>query len=155
VRNESQRGEDVTRQVVDVDARLNNLRTTEGRLIEILGTRTGKLADVLQLEEQIDRTRGEIETAEAEQKSLARRIAFATVHLEVDELFKASLRVDHAPVFTRLRNAVVEGIEILGSGVLSVLLWLLAAGPSLLVLAAVLFWPARVVWKRTRSLRQD
>ena len=153
VRNESQRGEDVTQQVVDVDARLNNLRTTEARLIEILRTRTGKLADVLQVEEQIDRTRGEIETAEAEQKSLARRIAFATVHLEVNELFKASLRVDHAPVLTRLRNAVVAGIDTLGGGVLSVLLWLLSAGPSLLVLAAVLFWPVRVLWKRTRSLR--
>jgi hypothetical protein len=128
------------------------LRTTEARLIEILPTRTGKLGDVLQVEEQIDRTRGEIETAEAEEKSLAKRIAFATVHIEVNEIFKASLRVDHGPVLTRLRNAAVAGIEMPGSGLLNLSLWLLSAGPSLLVVAAVLFWPARVPWKRTRSL---
>ncbi len=50
---ESQHGDDVTRESVDLQARLTNLRETEQRLIAILRDRTGKLADVLAVEQQI------------------------------------------------------------------------------------------------------
>lgn len=54
VDSESQRAADVTMQVVDTDARLANLHETEQRLNAILRERTGRLADVLAVEEQID-----------------------------------------------------------------------------------------------------
>lgn len=58
---------------------LANGKHTEQRLTEILRTRTGKLQDVLKVELEIDRVRGEIEQMEAEKKELGKRVAFATL----------------------------------------------------------------------------
>ena len=61
VLEESQGGDDVTEQVVDVEARLSNARNTEKRLVDLLQKRTGDLADVLAAEREIARVREEIE----------------------------------------------------------------------------------------------
>lgn len=79
VEDESQGGEEVTQEYVDLEARLANGKHTEQRLTEILRTRTCKLQDVLKVELEIDRVRGEIEQMEAEKKELGKRVAFATL----------------------------------------------------------------------------
>jgi hypothetical protein len=150
VDSESQRGEEVTQRVTDVQARLSNLRTAEARLTDILRQRTGKLADVLAVEEQIDSVRGQIETTEAEQKSLAKQIAFATVQLRVSEEYKKSLTSGHISTGTRLHNAIVEGFQTLADAVIGLLLFFLSYGPVLLFIAALLFFPTRAVWKCRR-----
>ena len=61
VERESQSGEEVTRQHEDLVARLKNCRDTEQRLRQILQQRTGNLSDVLEVEEEIGRVRGEID----------------------------------------------------------------------------------------------
>src|SRR5664279_4518782 len=53
VESESQSGQDVTSQYVDLQARLSNARNTEQRLIDLLKQRTGKLADVLEVETEL------------------------------------------------------------------------------------------------------
>ncbi len=47
VESESQSGQDVTSQYVDLEARLTNARNTEQRLTDLLRNRTGKLSDIL------------------------------------------------------------------------------------------------------------
>ncbi len=61
VESESQSGQDVTSQYIDLQARLGNARNTEQRLTDLLRQRTGKLSDVLEVEQEVDRVRGEIE----------------------------------------------------------------------------------------------
>jgi DNA repair exonuclease SbcCD ATPase subunit len=75
--SESQSGEEVTQQCVELDARLTNANNTEQRLTDLLRQRTGKLADALAVEKQIDQIREKIERMEAENKSLGKRIDFA------------------------------------------------------------------------------
>jgi Domain of unknown function (DUF4349)/Putative zinc-finger len=76
---ESQGGDDVTEQVVDLEARLSNARSTEKRLSDLLQKRTGNLADVLAAEREIARVRGEIERFDTERKNIARRVTYATL----------------------------------------------------------------------------
>ncbi len=54
VESESQSGQDVTSQYVDLQARLGNARNTEQRLTDLLRQRTGKLSDVLEVEQEVD-----------------------------------------------------------------------------------------------------
>jgi hypothetical protein len=82
VETESQNGEEVTQQHADLVARLKNSRETELRLQAILLQRTGKISDVLEVEQEIARVRGEIEQMEAEQKNLEHRVDFATIDLK-------------------------------------------------------------------------
>ena len=81
VDTEAQTGEEVTAQYVDLQARLANSKNTEQRLTDVLRQRTGKLSDVLEVETEIARVRGEIESMEAERKTMATQVAFATLNL--------------------------------------------------------------------------
>jgi len=150
VENESQGGEEVTQQYVDLQARLANGKHTEQRLTEILRTRTGKLQDVLKVELEIDRVRGEIEQMQAEQKELTKRVAFATLNTTIQEEYFARLQSTPPSTGSRFRNAAVDGYNTVIEGLIDVALFLLSAGPSLLLWAAILFFPARWAWKKLR-----
>jgi hypothetical protein len=150
VESESQGGQDVTSQYVDLQARLSNARNTEQRLTDLLRNRTGKLSDVLEVEQELDRVRGEIEQMEAERKNMATQVSFATLNATITEDYKAELQVVPPSTSTRLSNAAVEGYRCMVDGVVSLALFLLSNGPTLLLWGAVLFMPARSVWKKVR-----
>jgi hypothetical protein len=151
VEQEQQGGEEVTAQVVDLDARLKNARETETRLQDILKTRTGKVTDVLEVENQIAETRQSIEQMEGEQKQLRDRITFSAITLDLHEEYQASLETNDPSAGRRIRNAVVDGFRAAAEGSLALLVFLLNAGPSLLLAAIILFWPIRTAWRRLRN----
>jgi anti-sigma factor RsiW len=150
VESESQSGQDVTSQYVDLQARLSNARNTEQRLTDLLRNRTGKLSDVLEVEQELDRVRGEIEQMEAERKNMSNQVSYATLNATIAEDYKAQLQVVPPSTSTRLSNAAVEGYRSMVDGVVSLALFLLSNGPSLLLWGAALFMPARLVWKKVR-----
>lgn len=145
---ESQTGDDVTAQSVDLDARLANARNTETRLNEVLQRRTGDVADVLAAEREVARVRGEIEQMEAQRRMLTQRVTYATVDVTVREERKAALDLGPLPVGTQLRNAAVDGLRAASSSVVNAALFAARVAPVLLLWMLVLAWPARVVWRR-------
>ena len=152
VENESQSGEEVTEQHADLVARLKNSRDTEDRLRAILEQRTGKITDVLQVEREIARVRGDIERMEAEQKALEHRVDFATVELQLTEEFKAEINPPAPSVSTRIHNALVAGYQNATETVLGILLFFAENGPVLLIWLAILAFPVMLVWRRYRRL---
>jgi len=110
VEAESQGGEEVTSQYIDIDARLTNARNTEQRLTDLLRQRTVKLADVLAGELELGRVRGEIERMEAEKKSLINRVDFATLNATIREDYQALVPVGPFSMLARFRNTAVEAI---------------------------------------------
>jgi hypothetical protein len=151
VENESQSGEEVTQQHTDLVARLKNSRETEERLRAILDERTGKVTEVLQVEQEIARVRGDIERMEAEQKALEHRVDFATVELQLTEEYKAQLNPPAPSVSTRIHNAFVAGYRDASETLLGILLFFAEAGPALLIWLAILALPAILVWRRYRK----
>jgi hypothetical protein len=150
VENESQNGEEVTQQQADLVARLKNSRETEQRLQAILTQRTGKISDVLEVEQEIARVRGEIEQMEAEQKNLEHRVDYATVDLKLSEEYKAKLESSAPAISTLIHNAAVSGYRNLADTLLSIVLFFAEYGPVLLFWAIFLFIPAWFVWRRWR-----
>jgi hypothetical protein len=150
VRSESQSGEDVTQRSTDLDARLANLHVTEQRLQQLLRDRTGKLSDVLEVEEAVDRTRGEIETAEAERKLLSSQIAFSSLQLTVSEEYKAPVEGADGSAMNRLRNASVDGYHNAIDVMVNILVVMLSIGPALLIISVIAL-PA-VLWYRRKRL---
>ena len=150
VEQEMQGGEEVTKQYTDLVARLKNSRATEQRLLDVLRNNTGKVKDVLEVENEISRVRGEIEEMEADQRTLQSRVDFGTVTLSVAEEYKASLHSAPFSTGARLHNAFVTGYHSVVENVIGLLAWLLESGPTLLLWAALLFFPVRWAWKRLR-----
>ena len=131
---EQQEAADVTRQVVDLDARLLNLRTAEERLRSLLERRTGSLADVLSAERELTRVRGEVEAMEAGRRLLGQQTAFATVNLEIREERTAALDMGGASAWKRLRNAAVDGGSMAARLSLGLVLLVVRFGPAVIVL---------------------
>jgi anti-sigma factor RsiW len=153
VENETQGGEEVTQQHADLVTRLKNSRETERRLQDVLRTRTGKVKDVLEVEQEIARVRGEIEQMESEQQTLEHRVDFAAIDLKLAEEYKAQLTTPAPSVAMQLRNAIVNGFRSAFESILSLVLFFAESGPTLLLWLAVLFIPGRFLWRRyQRSL---
>ncbi|HEY3220287.1 MAG TPA: DUF4349 domain-containing protein [Gemmatimonadales bacterium] len=77
--------QDVGEEYVDVNARMDNARRLERRLIDLLATRTGKLKDVLDVEQSLARVREEIERYEGRIRYLQAHTATSTLSITVHE----------------------------------------------------------------------
>jgi hypothetical protein len=150
VQGETQNGEEVTQQHADLVARLKNSAETEQRLQAILTERTGKVSDVLSVEQEIARVRGEIEQMEAEQKNLEHRVDFATIDLKLSEEYKAKLDSAAPSISTQLHNAAVNGYRNVADTLLSIVLFFAEYGPVLIFWLLVLSAPGWLVWRRWR-----
>lgn len=75
---EDTQAEDVTAQVVDLDARIANLRSSETALQQIM-TQATTISDVLKVQEELTSVRSEIESMSAQRDNLADRAAFGTL----------------------------------------------------------------------------
>jgi hypothetical protein len=140
VESESQTGEEVTAEYVDREARLNSARNTEQRLTELLRQHTGKLSDVLAVQLEIGHVRESIERMQAEQKSLLERVDFATVNVKIAEDYKAQLQVMPDSILVRFRNSAIAGYRSMLEGIVTVISFVLSAGPSGLFWSVIIFF---------------
>lgn len=84
VLRQSQSAQDVTQEHVDLTARLGNLQAEEKRLREFFAS-AKKVSEMLEIERELARVRGEIESIDAQKKYLERQAAMATVTFELVE----------------------------------------------------------------------
>ena len=133
VTQDQQNAQDVSDQLVDLEARLRNARATEQRLSDLLKNRTGKLTDVLEVEQEITRVRLEIERLDAEKTNTTRRVAYAAIDLTISEERKAGLDPGPLPLLTQVRIAAADGLQNVVDTVVGLTLFVLRAGPSLLL----------------------
>jgi Domain of unknown function (DUF4349)/Putative zinc-finger len=153
VEQEQQGGEEVTSQVMDLDARLKNARETETQLTDILRTRTGKISDVLEVEKEMARVRGEIEIMQAEQKRLSERVDFGSIDFNLSEEYEAQIGGGPWLAGHQIRNALVDGYHAAADGLVSVCVFLFTLVPSLLLWGLILFWPVRWAWRHWQKAR--
>jgi len=75
---------DVTQQHIDMSARLTNLRAEESRLRALLA-RAGKISELLAVERELSRVRGDIESMQAQLTYLEGQAAMATLTLALEQ----------------------------------------------------------------------
>jgi type IV pilus assembly protein PilA len=153
VTQESQKGEEITQQHADLIARLKNSHNTEVRLNDVLQHHGGATKDILEVERESARVRGEIEQMEAEQQTLEHRVNFATIDLKVAEEYKAQLSSPAPSVGMQLRNATVNGFRSASESLLGIVLFFAESGPTLVLWLAILFFPAWMLWRRYRRIQ--
>lgn len=76
--NEATQTQDVTGQVVDLTARITNLQATE-RALQAIMTKATKISDILDVQTQLTKVRGDIEQATAEKQHLQEQASFSTL----------------------------------------------------------------------------
>jgi len=137
VQSRSVSAENVTTQIVDSQARLRNLRSTESDLLRIM-SRAGKIEEVLAVENQVSATREQIEQLDGEVQALKHRVAMATVTVSLQDSVPAA-PVD-VGIGSQLRdswNAALHSMKGFTVALVGGILWGVAFGPYILGIALV------------------
>jgi hypothetical protein len=121
---------DVGEEYVDVAARVATAQQLERRLIDLLAARTGKLADVLQVENELARVRSEIERYEGRLRYLRERSAVSTLAITLHE--PTPVIADHPGV-----NPIAEATRQAWRNFVSVLATIIASLGVLIPLAVI------------------
>ena len=119
VESVSANAEDVGEEYVDLGARAANARRVEARLVEMLATRTGKLSDVLTVEQELARVRQEIERHDARLRWLERRAALSSFNITIHEPLALLDRPTNGPI--------TDAFAVAWRRLLDVIAWCIAA----------------------------
>lgn len=84
VLHESTTTQDVTEEYVDLESRLTNLKATEARYVELLDSAT-TIAEILDVEYELTRVRGEIEQLQGRINYLDQRTSFSRISVTLNE----------------------------------------------------------------------
>ena len=152
VEEESKSNEEVSAEYVDLQARLKVAQATERRLVELLGARTGRLEDVLDVERELARVRSEVESMQGQSALMLHRVSYATVQVELSEEYHQKLQ-SQSSMGTKLRNALLAGVQNLLDGVVALLIFVLNYGLSILFWLALFITPIWLIWRRMRARR--
>jgi hypothetical protein len=138
VRSRSTSAEDLTRQIVDTEARLTALRTLRDRLQGILATRPGRLSDLLEVERELARVQGELDSTVSTLAVMRQRVDMAELTIQYTMEPPALTGRTGEPIRDALSGFLWTSAQNVG-----VIITLLAAVLPWLVLIAVCVWIAR------------
>jgi anti-sigma factor RsiW len=150
VEEESKSNEEVSAEYVDLQARLKVAQATERRLVELLGARTGRLEDVLDVERELARVRAEVESMQGQSALMLHRVSYATVQVELSEEYHQKLQ-SQSSMGTKLRNALLAGVQNLLDAIVALLIFVLNYGLSILFWLALFMTPVWLIWRRLRA----
>lgn len=130
---------DVTEEYVDLEARLNNLKQQEERYLEILSM-AETVDEILNVEVQLERIRGEIEGLQGKMQYLEDSIDYATIQVNLFEPRTEKLEIG-------LGNALRRAVQAFFSGLRAVIIFLGYIIPAVIVFG-LLFLGGRSVYRR-------
>ena len=115
-------------------SRLRNLRKTETTLLEIM-TRSGDVADVLKVAQELSNVRNSIEQIDAQFKDLQKRVAYSVLTINLQQT--TTTTPAQPELQTQVQDTWTQATHSVGSftvGLMKLGLWLLAYSPYWLVL---------------------
>jgi len=103
---------DVSKQLFDQELAIKNLRTTLDRLTQLMATGGLQVPQILQIEQEMTRIRGQIDQLEGDQRFLKDRVAFATLDVTIVRREGAVVvRVAKAKAYPGVRAAMLTLID--------------------------------------------
>ncbi len=143
--------EDITEQYFDLEIRLRNQTRLEEQLLALLSRKGNDLGDLLNVERELARVRGEIDSLEGRRRYWDNQVAYSTVTITVEGP-RPALAADEGGIWSSLGTAVTDaGENLVGfvAGFIATIGWL---APLVFVLMAGL-WVLRRTWRFMRSRR--
>lgn len=144
VLHESANQTDVTQQHIDLTARLANLRAEEVRLRSFLNA-AKNVKEMLAVEQELSRVRGEIESMQSQLDYLDKQISYGTLTIELQ---KPAPVVRPTGTDWGFAQAITNGIRGAAGVVRSAITVLIALSP--VILLVVIVWLVALWWVRRR-----
>ncbi len=139
VEHESIDTQDVTEEFLDLEARLRTLRQAEERLIAML-KRSGKLADLLEIERELATRREQIEKSQGRLRYLKDRVSFSTIQVSLYEKGPAVVGPSGPyDILYHVRSAYRVLVSML-QGILTALIYIVVDGVVIWLPVLLLIW---------------
>jgi hypothetical protein len=142
--------EDVTARVVDLDARIANLRVSETALQQIM-TQATTIPDVLNVQEELTSVRGEIESMTAQRDHLADQAALGTLEVHFNVPTAQSALATGGWDLGREADRALAALVRVGQGLASLAVWVLIVIVPLLVPVLIAIWIGLLLRRRISS----
>lgn len=156
VEGESVEAQDVTKQYVDQEARLHNLRAEEQQYLGILRKAT-TVKDTLEVSDKLNEVRGAIEERQAEFEALSKQVDTVAINIMLRAEADAQVFGLHWRPLYQLKIAAREGLDGLGDYAASmttfafyvpaILLWLFTILAGAAIAWRLLRWAARLFFR--------
>jgi hypothetical protein len=149
VQDERTTADDISETYYDLESRLKNARVLEARMLDLVKSHSGPIADLLQIERELGRVREDIERMDGKMRSFDNLVAMSTLTVNVDTRVAY---VAAAPVgfgdraagrLGRSWDAVTTFFSDLALGAIELVPWI----PVLLAPLAGAIW----LWRRRRA----
>ncbi|MGB3627312.1 MAG: DUF4349 domain-containing protein [Henriciella sp.] len=141
---------DLTRTIIDTGSRLDAQKTLQRRLEGLLERRDGTLGDLLQIERELARVTGEIESIEAQLKALRLRVAMSELSIS----YETKIAPFSASRSNPLGEAFGDFFYNLSAAIGAVITAFAVGLPWLLLLSVFLWIWLKLIWPRMRGVRK-
>src|SRR5262245_3495115 len=146
VEQDEETADEIVQQRGDIEARLQNAQNAERKLQLLLKDRDSTVLDPAALDRRLTALHNDILQMELQRHSFDNRVVFSNIHFSLREEHEAPVE----SISAQLRSAAGSGLSDAVRGLSAILIVLVSYGPSLILWAAVLFFPARYLWRRSR-----
>lgn len=140
--------EDLSREIVDTEARVRAMTTLRDRLQQLLATRSAPLDQLLQTERELARVQGDLDSTQSMLNEMRGRVATSMLTVNYEPVSQIAPDSAFRPVKAALDNALSVMMTVLGGMIL-----ILAAAIPLAVVIVPVGWLVRRLWKRRRERR--
>lgn len=144
---ETTNSEDLTRQMVDTEARLRAQTELRNRLQELLRTSRGRLSDLLEVERELARVQSEIDSVQSQLAVMRTRVAMSEFTVQ----YTSAPRSVGSDTFRPLRDAFASFLGIIVGGFAAIIVIIAGLIPFAVVLIPAIWLLLR--WRRSRGGR--
>jgi hypothetical protein len=146
IQSQSRSSEDLTRQIVDTEARLAAQITLRDRLQQLLRSRPGRLSDLLEVERELARVQGEIDSVQSNLAVMRTRVAMSVLTLS----YQSAPRSVGSGTFEPMRNALAGFVGVVVRGFATIVTVIAFLIPFAVVIAPIV-WALLVLRRRRRG----
>jgi len=141
---ENIKGQDVTEEFIDIEARLKTQRALEAQFLEIM-KRATTVDDTLNVQRELADVRGEIEKIEGRKRFLENQSSLSTIKIQLQT--PTSLSANPTGFFYELKEALSTGFNAALNFVLFLITAIIALLPFLLFIVLPIYLLLRYFWR--------
>ena len=145
---ETIKGQDVTEEFIDIEARLKAQKALEAQFVEIM-KQAKTVADALNVQSELATVRGEIEKIEGRKRFLENQASLSTLKIRLQT--PAAIGASSSGFFYRLTDSLSSGFDFALNFLLGLITFVIAVLPFLLFVVLPIYLVLRYFWKKSRQ----
>ncbi len=145
---ESVKGQDVTEEFIDIEARLKTQKALEAQFLEIM-KRSNSVEDALNVQTEIAQVRGEIEKIEGRKRFLESQASLSTVKIKLQS--PTAFSANSTGYFYQLKEAFGDGFNAALNFILILVKVLIALLPFLILIVLPIYLLIRYILRKNRK----